>query len=149
MSEELFWSKIDRKEDDACWEWLKGKTTKGYGCVRYEKKPCLAHRVAFEYFHKRRIIEGMLLLHSCDNPVCCNPEHLREGTHQDNMDDMAKKGRRTKGSQVSKILTEVQVLEIRDKYSKGGYSHRSLATEYNTNNPNIHSIIHRKTWTHI
>jgi len=150
MSEEKFWNKIDRKEgDDECWFWLKGRTTKGYGCVRYEKKPCLAHRVAFQYYHKRPIIEGMFLLHKCDKPACCRPSHLREGTNQENMDDMANRGRRSKGSQISKILTEAHVLDIRDKYASGGYTHRSLATLYNTTNPNIHSIIHRNTWTHI
>ena len=32
-------------------------------------------------------------LHSCDNHICCNPHHLRWGSHQDNMNDMKERER--------------------------------------------------------
>lgn len=93
-----FWSKVDvarpRLDKDPCWEWREGLDTKGYGqftpvsCA----SPLRAHRVAYELI-KGPIPSGMQVLHSCDNTRCCNPNHLRVGTHQDNMRDMTERGR--------------------------------------------------------
>lgn len=51
-----------------------------------------AHRYAWE-LAGREVPEGMLVLHKCDNPSCCNVDHLFVGTDQDNLADMARKGR--------------------------------------------------------
>ena len=78
-----------------CWKWQGAVDSHGYGRTRYNGKLTSAHRAAYEYMHKE-IPEGMHVLHRCDNPPCINPAHLFLGTHQDNMDDMAAKGRRYK-----------------------------------------------------
>jgi hypothetical protein len=78
-----------------CWEWQDSVDSCGYGRTRYKRRLMSAHRAA--YIHKfGGIPEGMHVLHRCDNPPCINPAHLFLGTHQDNMDDMAAKGRRYK-----------------------------------------------------
>lgn len=46
-----------------------------------------------EIWSGQDVPDGMHILHSCDNPRCCNPEHLRIGTHQDNMNDKVSRGR--------------------------------------------------------
>lgn len=51
-----------------------------------------AHRVAW-LIAKGQIESNLFVLHKCDNPLCCNVDHLFLGTHQDNMDDMKRKGR--------------------------------------------------------
>lgn len=51
-----------------------------------------AHRVAW-IIKNGPIKDGMYVLHKCDSRMCCNPDHLFLGTHQDNMDDMKRKGR--------------------------------------------------------
>lgn len=77
---------------DACWPWTAGKANGGYGAIRYNGSIYRAHRIAWTIANGA-IPQGMLVLHKCDNPPCCNPAHLFIGTHKDNSQDMARKGR--------------------------------------------------------
>ena len=149
MSEELFWSNVDKTEGE-CWIWKLYCTRDGYGQVKFKGKNVGAHRIAFELFHKRKIVEGLFILHSCDNRKCCNPIHLREGTNQENMNDKVLRNRQQRGETfLCSKLTEVQVLEIRNKYAESTYTHTKLGTEYGVARPTISYIINRKTWKHI
>ena len=93
-----------------------------------------------------------LVMHLDDNPLNNNDCNLKWGTHQDNMDDMYKKGRQnqSKGEKqhLSKLI-EQQVLEIREKYIPIIYSTTKLAKEFNVNQSTIERIVNRKTWKHI
>jgi hypothetical protein len=85
------WGKIDKRRLNECWPWTSGRTRYGYGCIRLGKKRISAHRAVFALMHT--ISDTMVVRHSCDNPICCNPIHLLAGTQQDNIDDMMKRGR--------------------------------------------------------
>lgn len=80
-----------------CWEWQLFIRRNGYGQMKYEGKTVDAHRVSYRCFHGE-IPEGMDVLHSCDNRRCANPDHLRLGTHKENMEDMVAKGRQKKSA---------------------------------------------------
>jgi hypothetical protein len=73
-----------------CWEWQRYRNEHGYG--RMWRPKVYAHRASFEAF-VGPIPSGLSVLHRCDNPPCCNPEHLFLGTRADNMRDMCAKGR--------------------------------------------------------
>ena len=91
-----FWSHVDRGHPMDCWPW-KGKKrwTNGYGSAeRPDGSVAGAHRVAFEV-SGGMLIPGMVIMHLCDNPPCCNPAHLRQGTYSDNIRDAIAKGRFT------------------------------------------------------
>lgn len=78
---------------DKCWPWNGCRSEKGYGTIRIAGKTKKAHRQAYE-FSRGPIPEGMEVRHVvCDNPPCCNPDHLGPGTHTENMHDMAARGR--------------------------------------------------------
>ena len=75
-----------------CMEWPHSKNNGGYGRAWLNGKTIGAHRLAFILAHGP-IPKGLLVCHRCDNPPCCNPDHLFVGTPQDNNDDMIRKGR--------------------------------------------------------
>lgn len=86
---ERFWSKVDNGCPDDCWEWTACRTDKGYGQIGVSaQRTRLANRVSWVIAHGKEIPEGLQVLHSCDNPPCCNPNHLSVGTHAENMKQM-------------------------------------------------------------
>ena len=134
-----------------CLEWTRCLNKTGYGEVRYNGKLVRTHRLAYELYHGRQIAEGMFILHSCDNRKCVKPSHLREGTRQENMDDMKSRNRQAKGETSGQSkLTENQVLEIREKYETiEDCTHKALADEFGVSQMAISLIINKKRWAHI
>lgn len=85
-----FWKNLDMTAD--CWEWQGSRNARGYGQIRKDGRYIYAHRAAYELTHGS-IPEGLCICHHCDNPPCCNPDHLFAGTMADNMHDRDAKGR--------------------------------------------------------
>lgn len=82
-------SRLDKSGE--CWLWKGAVAKSGYGVVNWGEGARTIHRTIYEMDVGE--INGLWVLHKCDNPLCANPEHLFLGTHDDNMADMAKKGR--------------------------------------------------------
>lgn len=115
-----------------CWTWMGRLDAGGYG--EYGRHD-VAHRFAWACVHGA-IPEGMQVLHRCDVRSCCNPAHLFLGTHQDNMEDMLRKGRNSQpplhegdDHWLARVSDE-DVIAIRRRYAQGGTSYRELAEEY-------------------
>jgi len=143
-----FWCKVDKDTGFAregmtpCWIWTgaddgRSTTGEGYGKFKYGEKYVRAHRVAYILTHGE-IAPGLSIMHMCDNPKCVNPEHLKPGTHKENMADKIAKGRGSGWRKKQNVrLTREQVLEIcaSDKPT------RLLAREYGLMSPaSIRSI---------
>ena len=134
-----------------CLDWTCGKHRQGYGLTNNPelKKMVTTHRMAYE-LEFGDIPKDMHVLHKCDNPPCCNPEHLFLGTHKDNMLDMKEKGRSSTGiDNGMRVLTEEQVLEMRRLYPTGDYTMKKLGKMFNTTLGNVSHIIKRERWKHI
>jgi hypothetical protein len=95
-----FWLSVHCAPSNKCWPWL-GRLWHGgpYGCVVLERRWFLAHRAAHLLGHGH-LAPDLDVLHACDNPVCCNPAHLHLGTHDENMAEMAARGRARNGRMV-------------------------------------------------
>jgi hypothetical protein len=152
---EVLWSKVDKRGEDECWPW-KGLINDGYGRVQINDRSYYAHRVIYslafpnviEWSAPASTEESGFLLHKCDNPSCCNPNHLFVGTHADNMADKAAKGRSPdfsggKGPRCK--LTMEQATEIREK-RRNGVSARQLAIEYEISLPSIKTLLAGKSY---
>ena len=100
LSERL-WKYVTKRGPDECWNWFGKSMIRGYGLLgiggRKDGK-MLAHRVSW-ILANGPIPEGgpephgYVVMHTCDNRLCCNPAHLRLGTQYDNIEDMNRKGR--------------------------------------------------------
>jgi hypothetical protein len=100
----------------------------------------------------KKIEDGLFALHSCDNPSCVNPAHLREGTAADNMDDAMERGRQKakKGSENPNAkITEQDVVEIRRLYATSEMPGTKLAEKYGISQANVYEIIHHTAWKHV
>lgn len=139
---------ITVNSETGCWEWQGTTSRMGYGSIWAEGKLQAAHRLAFRVF-VGCFPEEMYVLHRCDNPPCCNPDHLFLGTHTDNMRDMAKKGRSKDNAgekNDSAKLTWPEVREIRRRRADGREPIRDLADEFGVSLGAIDHIIHNRTW---
>jgi hypothetical protein len=89
-------AEIDKPEN-GCWIWMLAKNSKGYGFIGERvndiDKMRLAHRVSYQY-HYGDLDDSDVVLHSCDNPSCINPAHLKKGTQSENIQDAFDKGRK-------------------------------------------------------
>jgi hypothetical protein len=112
-----FWRKVDKSGD--CWIWTGHRNRKGYGYVHMShtrNKSRLAHRVSWELIHGP-ITPDQFVLHSCDNPPCIRPEHLRIGTAADNSAEMVSKRRHAHHEHNgAAILTFEQVRAMRAEF---------------------------------
>lgn len=136
------------REDDECIEWGKAHNKEGYGRKRVNGKLEYVHRLAFEEHNGRKPVG--LVRHTCDNPKCYNPNHLIDGTHKQNSEDMVARGRSTRGERHRNvILGESDVREIRELYRGSGMMVKDIATLYGVKRQTITSIGKGKSWKHV
>jgi hypothetical protein len=86
-----------------CWLWRDPVGGKGIPYFNVNGRKIIAYRLVYWLTHPDWDINNTreFILHTCvdmngnkvDNPLCCNPEHLRPGTHEQNMIDMMLRGR--------------------------------------------------------
>ncbi len=111
----LFWKKVTK--GGGCWEWQGRKLSKdGYGLFRFDGERHLTHRLAYQ-LSVGEIPPGKFVLHSCDNPKCVRPGHLRVGTHEENMADR-KNGKRPLRIKVASTKLSVDEFAEVDRTAK-------------------------------
>jgi len=131
-----FWDFVDKSDESGCWPWLGSKNHGGYGKTKRKGRMIRAHRLAYE-MTKGPIPNDMVVMHSCDNRSCCNPDHLIIGTHADNRRDSVKKN--------GGITLETANL-IRFQYALGNVSYSTLGFMYGVSTSVIGRIIRDERW---
>jgi len=159
--EEWFFSQ--KRIENGCWLWTGVQIKDGYGTLSVKGQRVLSHRFSLSLHLKRPITLGLEVRHICHNPLCFNPDHLEEGTHVENMNDMIIAKRQAAGKRLSEVLvgkehingrgekngrsvlTSNQVLEIRKSVSSIG----DLTKQYGVSKTTIRAILSRKIWKHV
>jgi hypothetical protein len=153
---EVLWAKVNKKGEDECWEWLGYKNEQGYGRTEINDKSYYAHRVIFDLVNPGKINlnapksvhEYGFIMHSCDNPSCCNPKHLSIGNHADNMADKVAKGRQNlfpsdTGPRCK--LTMEQARQAR-QLRKDGMSVMNLAKQFGISLPSMKTLLRGESY---
>lgn len=123
---------IAKGKPDECWEWQRARTKSGYGQLAIHRKPQYTHRLIVGAG------PGDEVLHTCDNPPCCNPAHLEIATHTENMADSSRK-RRARNDKTNHQQDRL----IYERYISGEHP-RELATAFGYSDvPGIHRVIRR------
>lgn len=145
-----FFRKVNKTE--TCWLWTGNKRPNGYGSIQEGGKgsrTISAHRLSYQ-MHKGEIPDGMVVMHSCDNSVCVNPQHLSLGTYKENTHDMITKGRKRivapKGIGNGKAkLNDSLVGYIRQSDKNTASIARELSLSANC----IRDVRTGRTWSHV
>lgn len=127
----------------------------GYGQQSIKGKVYLAHRVAYALANNIPIAllpPTDFVLHSCDNPKCCNPAHLRTGTTQDNSADMVSRNRAAKPKgqlHPNHKLTDAEVRAIRSLYVTGLHTQKQIGSMFNIGHQLVSKVVNKVRWSHI
>ena len=145
---ERFWSKVDVRGPNECWEWQAGRDDEGYGFFQLNGRQVRAHRLAWE-LGQEESLGSRCALHSCDNPPCCNPAHVFPGTNAENTADKLAKGRHARGSLSARAaLNELQVLGIMARWLQG-IGHIKIAREFGVKRSQVPNIVYGRRWCHL
>lgn len=130
-----FWNFVDILDNNSCWNWKGSLTRIGYGQCGAFGRMWSVHRLSWLLTYGS--ISDSHILHNCDNRRCANPSHLHEGTHQDNMREMAERGRRKPGG--NHKLTKNQIATIRIRI-KNSIHYRLICKEFNISKSQFYRI---------
>lgn len=133
---------------DGCHYWT-SRDRKGYGSLSIKHKDVYAHRLSYTV-HKGEIPNGMHVLHTCDNPLCVNPDHLFLGTNNDNIADKVRKGRCVVGENHKRSkLTQANVIQIRALCKNTNVSRIDIAAMFGVCYDTVYRIMKNQIWKHV
>lgn len=138
-----FWARVAKGEPDSCWPWTSSRTSNGYGRFRFSRGRHRAHRIAFLLSYGEAP-EGVGVLHTCDNPPCCNPAHLFLGSQSENVRDMVNKGRCRAQYNAVKLSHEI-VGELR-QLNAAGHSFNALAARFGIHRTTVARAATGRSW---
>jgi hypothetical protein len=152
-----FEARIQPVPFSGCWIWMgaalpcaRKLATVGYGCFRRNGRQTYAHRAAYEAAHGEGSAAGLIVRHTCDVPLCVNPDHLLLGTNTDNMQDMRERGRSNFGERNGQSrLSEADITEIIRLRTTTTLLQREIAERFGIDQSAVSLICSGRRWTKV
>lgn len=140
---------LKARSGNDCWIWPYAREKDGYGHCSVKGSHRKVHQLALELTGTPRPPEpNNHALHSCHNPPCFNPNHLRWGGNSDNRQDQIKAGTQVikRGESNGRAkLTESEVLDILELVTSGR-TQVSVAQEYDVGTSIVSDIVNGNRW---
>lgn len=137
-----FWRLVDMGGPDECWKWLGDVNRDNYGVFTYHGRRHGAHELALSFTTGEMRLANLDTCHSCDNPPCVNPSHLRFDTRASNVADMVKRGR---ANNAPAKLTEAEVVLMRERRAAGARQ-ADLAAQFGVGDGLVSMIVRGLRW---
>ena len=116
-----------------CWEWTGEYNTKRRTPYwNLNGKKVIPYRTVYELTHGVKLERTQMILHSCDNRRCCNPDHMKVGTHEQNMKDMTDRERHGQSAAVVKAIKQL---------ADAGVKQKDIAATYGMSRENVSAIV--------
>lgn len=144
-----FWQKVDVRGADECWNWLANKSSGRYGAIKVggkRGKDLKAHRI--QMIWQGVEVEGKVVRHKCDNPLCVNPAHLEVGSQLDNVQDMLDRGRCNHASGECNGLAKLSNAAVRTMRERlrDGETVSGISKDMGLNRLLVYNLAARKTY---
>jgi len=155
---ERFWEKVDMSGGpDACWPWRASRDRCGYGSfgvgsmVDGTRRKAKAHRIAYELANPSDPLGQRECCHKCDNPPCCNPQHLLPGSQADNLRDIFARGRQctVRGEAKPNALLSTETVRLIRRAVKAGQSQRKIAASIGVSRSAVQAVLKGRNWAHV
>jgi hypothetical protein len=145
-AEDRFFKNV-HKSDDGCWIWQASVDEDGYGnfaALVNGVKVTKAHRFSYMHHTGEVLTPFQLVMHSCDNPPCVNPDHLSPGSAAENTNDMIRKGRHIEGRKIhSAKVSKLSDDEVRELLADPR-PYEEIARAYGIHKQHVNMLKNRK-----
>lgn len=120
----------------------------GYFVTNKNGKYDYLHReIALKKYKINKIPPRRVVMHTCDNPSCVNPDHLLIGTMKDNSQDSVKKNRSARGERSG--LTSLRETDAIAICLINTLTLKELSKMFNVTVDVIKQIKSKTTWKHL
>jgi len=142
-----FWSNVKIDTPEKCWIWSGNLDRQGYGKIGIRTLPTRgAHRIAYMLTHSCSLSRETIIRHTCDNPPCCNPNHLKTGTTKDNINDKILRHRTCYGSTNRGAKLSLDDVKEIIKLRQAGIKRNLIAQQFSINANHVSRLLSGSRW---